>query len=189
MSTESAPQPSSACLSITIPETTYLTIGARQYASERFVRVVVRMQLQPSIDLSPFLDSTRLRHDLDTNALHLGLCGTDALAHIVDIVAQHLTRKANLYCLLPRPTAPATLAGPAALKARLPSIIVQRSSVLFSVCAWPSEDTALLLAEELLVEDMVVLQGWGGAGAEVDEIAEPGTLLVYCEISSVRVLQ
>lgn len=143
------------------------------------------MQLQPSIDLSPFLDSTRLRQDLSSNALHLGLCGTDALAHIVDIVAQHLTRKANQYCLLPRP--PAALAGPAALKDRLPSIIVQRSSVLFSVAAWPEEDKALLLAEELLVEDMVVLQGWGGA--EVDEIAEPGTLRLYCEVSSVRVLQ
>lgn len=53
--------------------------------------------------------------------------------------------------------------------------------------ACPSEDTTLLLVEELLVGDMVVLQGW--SGAEVDEIAEPGMMLVYCEIWSVGVLQ
>lgn len=67
----------------------------------------------------------------------------------------------------------------------LPPILVTRSSLLFAVRSWPCEKDSLLLADDILVEDMLILQDWNTTSSQ---ISSPGGLTLYCVLASVRVL-
>lgn len=179
------PAPPAPCPRVAVQRVAYRTIGREQYDSQQVIRLNIMMRVQPSLDLGPFVDTARLDADLLLATFDVVVENQDSLQHIGNIVAQYLTRKTILYCNLVSRTESAEVGSLSNLHDRLPPILVTRSSLLFAVRSWPCEKESLLLADDILVEDMLILQDWNTTSSE---ISSPGDLTLYCVLASVRVL-
>lgn len=191
MTTVSTNTREASCLRVALPRAVYQTIGPRQYISEKDICVSILIRVEPSIDLRPFLDTVRLHADLADASLDIMVEGQESLEYIGNIVAQYLTRKTVLYATTAtesepdQDSEPETDSDPLNLRDHLPPILVHRSSLLFAVRAWPSEKGSLLVADDILVDDMMILQDWDSVH---EFVTSPGMLTLYCVLGSVRVL-
>lgn len=180
-----SPITSTPCVRVAVQSAAYETIGHHQYITEKGIRLSILIRVHPSLDLQPFFNPAPLHQDLAQASLTITIEGQDSLEHIGNIVAQYLTRKTVQYATGPTSAESDPDPDPSTLREHLPPILVQRSSLLFAVRAWPGEKASLLLADEILVDDMMILQDWH-CGDE--EITKPGQLTLYCILASVRVL-
>lgn len=185
ISSAASSRPQSTCLRVALPRAVYETIGPRQYISEKNIRVSILIRVEPSIDLRPFLDTARLHADLADANLEVMIEGMESLEYIGNIVAQYLTRKTVLYATIHTESDPEDDPDPVNLRDHLPPILVQRSSLLFAVRAWPSEKGSLVVADDILVDDMMILQDYDSLH---EFVTSPGMLTLYCVLGSVRVL-
>lgn len=179
--------PEAACLQVAVQRVAYHTIGSHQYLSDRGVRLSIMIRVQPSLDLGPFVDTTRLNADLTLASLDVVVESQDSLQHIGNVVAQYLTRKTQLYATrFPEvESGSGSSSRPSTLREHLPPVLVPRSSLLFAVRSWPWDEGSMLLADGILVDDMMILQDWD---TSFKEISKPGDLTLYCVLASVRVL-
>lgn len=172
-------------LRIALPRVANETIGSHQSISEKKIRVSVLIRVDPSIDLRPFLDTARLYEDLANCSLDLILEGHESVEHIGNIVAQHLMRKTVLYATTTPESEPEPDPDPVDLRDYLPPILVLTSSLLFALCVWPSENGSLLVADDMLVGDMLI---WQDCTRKHEFVTTPGILTIYCVLGSVKIL-
>lgn len=174
-------------LRIAVPRAANETIGSRQSICENKIRVSILIRVDPSIDLRPFLDTTRLYDDLANSSLDLILEGHESVQSIGNIVAQHLMRKTVLYGTTTPESEPEADPDPDPVDLRdyLPPILILTSSLLFALCVWPSENGSLLVADDMLVGDMLI---WQDCNSKHEFVTTPGILTIYCVLGSVKIL-